>query len=137
MSSVSSRVDGQGMVLLRVMGSAWRGAVDLFKMARRAGVGGISIPQEHPLDSAAEVRICRSRLRSVESCWYIEMSRGGRGMSVTTRGHTGSCSMVREIPPEVCCPCGPRVLKPGGLKPGALNWCMGFAMLVKVCMPAF
>ena len=117
----SSRVEGQGMVLRRVIGRAWRGAVDLFKIARSAGVGGISIPHEQPLDSAAEVRICRSRLRRVESSWYIEMSRGGRGMSVTMKGHTGSCSMVRETPPEFCCPCGPRVLKPGGLKPGAEN----------------
>ena len=123
------------MVLRRVIGSAWRGAVDLFKIPLSAGVGGMSIPQEQPLVSAAEVRIWRRRLRRVESSWYIEMSMGGRGMSVTTKGHMGSCSMVRETPPEVCCPCGPRVLKPGGLKPGAENWCMGFAMLVSV--PAF
>ena len=128
MSWLSSKVESHGMILLRVMGSAWRGAVDLFKMAWSAGVGGITIPHEQPLDSAAEVRICRSRLRRVESSWYIEMSRG-RGMSVTTKGHTGSCSMVREIPPEVCCPRGPKVLKPGRLKPDAESWCMGFAML--------
>ena len=123
------------MALRRVMGSAWRWAVDLLKIAWSAGVGGMSIPLGQLLFSAAEVRIWRRRLRRVESPWYIEMFRGGRGISVTTEGHTGSYSMVREIPPEFCCPCGPRVLKPGGLKPGAEKCCMGFAMLVS--MPAF
>ena len=125
-------MEGPGTELLSTKEMAWRGAVDLFKIPRSAGQGGISIPHEQPLFSAAQVRVWRRRLRRVDSSWYIEMSMGGRGMSVTTKGHSGSCSMVRVTPPEVCCPCGPRVLKPGGLKPGTENWCMEFAMLVSM-----